>query len=307
MKTALRLPAVFLLTAMLAGCATQKQAGKNDKATASQALYGQALQALQEQHFTIEVSEFQFPDGKPPVASTASYISMQGSSIVIRFSPDLSPHRPFDHLNIEDNTAKMTKEKSSKNGDARFDIKVTGAKKWQDTRLQLTLYKNTNECFVRVKGGNSEVETIRLKGHVLPTAETLYQQAVKALNEQKFRINANEFFFPGDKSPVKPSVGNYLSMQGKQAVLKFSPDLFPGTPLSYLTITDEDAEIVEEKRKKNGDVQYSLKMIGLANNQDRKILITLYKNSNKCYVQVFNELLAYHIVDFTGQVFPIGK
>lgn len=172
MKTALKLPGIILLTAILTGCATQKQVGRTDQAITSQALYGQALQALEEQHFTIEVGEFQFPDGKPPVSATDSRISMQDARVVIRLSPDLAPHRPFDHLNIEAATAKMTRERSTKNGDARFDIKVKGAKKWQDTLLQLTLYKNTNECFVRVKGGDSEVETIRIKGHVLPTTGT---------------------------------------------------------------------------------------------------------------------------------------
>ena len=67
MKTALKLPGIILLTAILTGCAAQKQVGRTDQAIASQALYGQALQALEEQHFTIEVGEFQFPDGKPPV------------------------------------------------------------------------------------------------------------------------------------------------------------------------------------------------------------------------------------------------
>lgn len=172
MKTALKLPGIILLTTILTGCAAQKHVGKTDRAITSQALYGQALQALEEQHFTIEVGEFQFPDGQPPVSATNSHISMQGSRVVIRFSPDLAPHRPFDHLNIEAATAKMTREKSTKNGDARFDIKVKATKKWQDTLLQLTLYQNTNECFVRVKGGNSEVETIRIKGHILPTAGT---------------------------------------------------------------------------------------------------------------------------------------
>ena len=77
MKTALKLPGIILLTAILTGCAAQKQVGRTDQAIALQALYGQALQALEEQHFTIEVGEFQFPDGKPPVYATDSRISMQ--------------------------------------------------------------------------------------------------------------------------------------------------------------------------------------------------------------------------------------
>lgn len=90
-------------------------------------------------------------------------------------------------------------------------------------------------------------------------------------------IEANEFYLPEDKSPVKSSTGNYISMEGKRGVISFTPDLFPKTPLGNLTITDDSAEI------------------------------TLYKDTDKCHVQVSNELLAYPVVKFTGVVRPAGE
>ena len=87
----------------------------------------------------------------------------------------------------------------------------------------------------------------------------------------------------------------------------FTPDLFPKTPLGNLTITDDTAEITLEKRKKNGDIQFCMRMTGPANSQDRKVIITLYKDTDKCHVQVSNELLAYPVVKFTGVVRPAGE
>ena len=110
-----------------------------------------------------------------------------------------------------------------------------------------------------------------------------------------------------DKSPVKSSTGNYISMEGKRGVISFTPDLFPKTPLGNLTITDDSAEITLEKRKKNGDIQFCMRMTGPANSQDRKVIITLYKDTDKCHVQVSNELLAYPVVKFTGVVRPAGE
>ena len=62
-----------------------------------------------------------------------------------------------------------------------------------------------------------------------------------------------------------------------------------------------------EKRKKNGDMQFCMRMTGPANSQDRKVIITLYKDTDKCHVQVSNELLAYPVVKFTGVVRPAGE
>lgn len=80
--------------------------------------------------------------------------------------------------------------------------------------------------------------------------EIRHAQASKALEEGRFVIEANEFYLPEDKSPVKSSTGNYISMEGKRGVISFTPDLFPKTPLGNLTITDDSAEITLEKRKR---------------------------------------------------------
>ena len=54
-------------------------------------------------------------------------------------------------------------------------------------------------------------------------------------------------------------------------------------------------------------MQFCMRMTGPANSQDRKVIITLYKDTDKCHVQVSNELLAYPVVKFTGVVRPAGE
>lgn len=53
--------------------------------------------------------------------------------------------------------------------------------------------------------------------------EIRHAQASKALEEGRFVIEANEFYLPEDKSPVKSSTGNYISMEGKRGVISFTP------------------------------------------------------------------------------------
>ena len=146
-------------------------------------------------------------------------------------------------------------------------------------------------------------------------SEASHMQALKALNEQKFIIKVNEFYLSSDnsanrspdKSPVKSATDSYISMQGSRAVIKFAPDLSPRPPFNYENIEDNAAEITKEKSKKNGDIQYSMIIKGEQNFQNRKVLITLYNNSNKCFVRVTNEILSYHVVDFTGEIYPLEE
>lgn len=57
--------------------------------------------------------------------------------------------------------------------------------------------------------------------------EIRHAQASKALEEGRFVIEANEFYLPEDKSPVKSSTGNYISMEGKRGRYQFHPRPLP--------------------------------------------------------------------------------
>ncbi len=169
MKTALKLSAAIMLTMALAGCVAQKQVGRTDQAIASQALYGQALQVLEERCFIIEVSEFYMPGKKAPVKpAVSSYISLQGDRAVIRFAPDLATRPSFDRLNITDNAAKLTKEKQKRNGDMQFCLKMDGGFNSQNRKVVITLFRDTNKCYVRVTNDLYGYSIADLTGYIYP-------------------------------------------------------------------------------------------------------------------------------------------
>lgn len=120
-------------------------------------------------------------------------------------------------------------------------------------------------------------------------SQVLYQEASKALDEHRFILEAYEFYLPSDKSPVKYSSGSYISMYGSKALIKYSPDLAPPNPAGYLDIKDDKAKITREKDSKKGDMHFTLSLKGDEHWKNRKILITLYKNTNECFVQIYND------------------
>ena len=124
----------------------------------------------------------------------------------------------------------------------------------------------------------------------------LHEQALRALDARMFVIKGDEFYLPGDKIPVKQSPDSYISMQGTHAVIRLSPNLFPRSTWRTLNIEDDAAEMTLLKRKRNGDLQ------------DREVIVTLYKGSNKCFVRINKDLnRRSHYLNFTGHILPAGE
>lgn len=136
----------------------------------------------------------------------------------------------------------------------------------------------------------------------------LHEQALRALDARMFIIKGNEFYLPGDKIPVKQSPDSYISMQGTHAVIRLSPSLFPRSTWRTLNIEDDAAEMTLLKRKRNGDLQYRLLIVGPQTAQDREVIVTLYKGSNKCFVRINKDLnRRSHFLNFTGYILPAGE
>ncbi|WP_444104047.1 DUF4251 domain-containing protein [Bacteroides sp.] len=130
----------------------------------------------------------------------------------------------------------------------------------------------------------------------------LYQQALDALENHKFIIEATELYLPISKVSIKSSIGSYISMLGQYAIINFTPDVFPGDPWPYLKIEDTAAEIKTAKIKTNGDLQFDMKIEGNQEWLKRRILITVYKNTNQCFVQV-NDRAGTNIINFRGNIY----
>ena len=169
MKTRLRFLLAVLLICSFAGCASQKKLQKSFRSAESEVLHQQALKALVEGRFIIRVDEF-YPDGEPVKMATDSYMLMRDDQYEIKFSPDLSTGLFYmSDENYMSNT-KITKGKSKKNGDIQFDVKIFGAFQWKEYRISITLYNDTNQCFVQLQNQFNK-EIIGLKGHIYPLAD----------------------------------------------------------------------------------------------------------------------------------------
>lgn len=136
-------------------------------------------------------------------------------------------------------------------------------------------------------------------------SKILYQQAVNSLNNQTFVIKANELYPANRKRSVITTGGSYISMNGQQAVVSFTPEVFPGDSWKYLNIQDNASRMTAEKYEKNGNQQYTIKVDGGEEWLRREVHITLYINTNKCYVQV-KDRAGTNIINFKGEIYPKG-
>lgn len=137
----------------------------------------------------------------------------------------------------------------------------------------------------------------------------LHQQALRALDARKFIIEGAEFYLLKGKSPVKSSSGSSISMNGNRAAIRLSPELYAHVYWDDLDIKDDAAEITLLKRKRNGDLQYRLVITGSQYGQEREVIVTLYKGTNKCFVRIDSGRsgATTNILNFTGHIYPVEE
>ena len=124
-------------------------------------------------------------------------------------------------------------------------------------------------------------------------------QAVQALESGSFIIRAEEFYFM-DGKPMKSSPDTYISMNNGWGVAHYSPDLFPEIDLMYLEDTNDHAKISKGITRKNGDTEFTMEIGSSPYKRSQKIVITLYGNTNKCFVTANLG----HAAKFSGLVYP---
>lgn len=137
--------------------------------------------------------------------------------------------------------------------------------------------------------------------------EMRHQEAIKVLEEHKFIIEADELYLPTEKVAVVTSPGNYISLNGQQAVVNFTEDVFPRSPWTYLIINDKAAQITKVTTRKNGNIEYCIEIDGGQTWLKRTVLITLYANTNECFVQVKDRRTGQPVVDFKGRIYELKR
>lgn len=148
MKTILKTAAILVLVSAFAGCSAQKAA---PKAAKSAALFSEALNALEARHFVIEAREFRYTSGKKdPVISTNSYIEMNGDGASVDLGKYVRRQTVVVDEDMHYNQATLTRVKEARNGDILYELHLANAPLIHSVRYAIRLYKDTNECLVKV-------------------------------------------------------------------------------------------------------------------------------------------------------------
>lgn len=140
-----------LMPLLVSGCSVQKTTSD-----ASQERYRLALQALETQHFLIEAREFRYNSKKAEqISSPNSYVSVQGERGSVDFGKLVTRFTTVVADRMLDAHATLIRKKDARNGDRQYSLSFyDGNSDTRFVRLNIRLFKNTNECYVRVFYGN---------------------------------------------------------------------------------------------------------------------------------------------------------
>lgn len=127
----------------------------------------------------------------------------------------------------------------------------------------------------------------------------LYNQALKCLNNKDFKITILEVYDKTKNNAVEYPLESYVSVNGNESVIRFSRDLAISSSLGSSFIEDKSSQLLNKKLNKKGDTLFDLKIDGGSTWLNYILQITLYKNSNKCFVQVKN-MWAKEVATFKG-------
>lgn len=145
----------FLLTALLSvalsGCAAQKAA---DHSGSEPIVHAQAMKAIEQRRFRIDVDEIFFHSDKAPISTTGSYLSLDGTHGTMRFTPAAFPREPLNYLFVEDQNAKLRVEKINGKGNIRFTLRIEGKKRFEGRTALVTLYAGSNRCLIQFWGAD---------------------------------------------------------------------------------------------------------------------------------------------------------
>lgn len=130
----------------------------------------------------------------------------------------------------------------------------------------------------------------------------LFEQAVQALKDGKFVLEADRVEFPHGHFVYVTSTTNFVSMEDGRATIQLAFDGASGGPNGIGGITVEgNTSNVEMKTDKKGNVTYSMMVQGVA--VSAKVTFLMAKGTSKCSATVspnFNS----RTVSFTGILYP---
>lgn len=147
MKQLFSFLSMLLLLMTLSDCAAQKAADHSGSSIA----HAQAVKALEQRRFRIDIDEIFFHSDKAPISTTGSYLSLDGTHGTMRFTPAAFPREPLNYLFVEDYNAKFRVEKRDRKGNIRFTLQIDGEKEMEGGTALITLYAGSNRCLIQFR------------------------------------------------------------------------------------------------------------------------------------------------------------
>lgn len=118
--------------------------------------------------------------------------------------------------------------------------------------------------------------------------EQKYKLALERIANNDFTIIITEVYNKNNQyniTPEKMYTDCYLTVKGTQSVLRIDPQIDERN--SYIIDTDSSVENISKPNAK--DKIYIIKLCGEQSWQNMEARVTLYKNSNICYVQIISK------------------
>lgn len=141
---------------------------------------------------------------------------------------------------------------------------------------------------------------------VKPETKLSARQAEQALAEGRFAIESEEFYFPNEEIPLKFSSESHLSVKGNQAVAYIPWEVFRKSSFVNHGTFEYTAELTSQTPAKNGDARFRLGLYR-GNKCMYRIPITLYRGTNRCFLEIYREYTGEHIADVKGFVRPLKE
>lgn len=150
-----------------------------------------------------------------------------------------------------------------------------------------------------------QAEKVAKKAAEEAEANALFEQAVQALNERDFVLEADRVEFKRGRFAYVNASTNFVSLKGDKATIQLAFNGAMAGPNGIGGITvDGSASNVEMKTDKKGNVTFSMNVQGIA--VSAYVTFRMAKGTNKCTATVtpnFNS----NRMSFTGNLYPSSE
>lgn len=132
--------------------------------------------------------------------------------------------------------------------------------------------------------------------------ESLFQNAVQAIKDKNFVLEANYLVFKRGHTAYVNSSTNFISLEGNKATIQLASSYGIAGPNGIGGITVEgNISNLKVQEDKNGNISFSMNVSGVG--VSANVFFNMYKGTNQCSATVTPNFYSGRIT-FTGNLYP---